>query len=226
VPFLCQNITNKSPVISHSNEQGYVRDEKEFFPSTNDPTVNDIAIYSEPVEGTWIFAGCSGTSDKGIWLSTNGGNSWNQKLSDVDIYSVDFASATIAYAGSGNGIYKGIRESGIWTWSKLDNSPSYQINSLKAINEDIVYAATTYGMYKTPDGGDTWYEINEGIYTNIMFSLIIHPQNSQTLFAGGEFSVYKTTDGGVEWSEITKGFKLLNLKVNNILTISKDKDLK
>ncbi len=186
-----------------------------------DVSVNDITITTDPVKGTWIIAGCSQTLSRGIWLSTNGGNDWNQKLSSVDIYSVNFADQFTGYAGAASGVYK--TEDGGGYWVLLTDSPQYT-NALKAITTDKVYAATNYGMFMTPDGGNTWYEINEGIYTNIMFSLIAHPQNSQTLFAGGEFSVYKTTDGGSIWKEIIYGFKIKiseNIQKSSITVIKK-----
>ncbi|HEC77944.1 MAG TPA: hypothetical protein ENI34_02235, partial [candidate division WOR-3 bacterium] len=69
-------------------------------------TVNDIAITHDPLRGTWIIAGCSGSSDRGIWLSINGGIDWDQKLSDVDIYSVEFANQSTGYAGASSGVYR------------------------------------------------------------------------------------------------------------------------
>jgi photosystem II stability/assembly factor-like uncharacterized protein len=200
--------------VFKTEDGGETWDAKDISSGT-DPYVNDIAITHDPLRGIWIIAGCSGTSDRGIWLSTNGGNNWNQQMSNDDIYTVEFANQSVGYAGADERVYK--TENGGGYWVLLTDSPQYT-NSLKAINEDIVYAATRDGgMYKTPDGGATWYEINEGICARKLLCLISHPSDYQTLFAGGKFSLYKTTDGGGIWKEVIEGFKILNLKdISNI----------
>ena len=157
-----------------------------------------------------------------VWKSTDGGDHWDQKLSDVQIFSIDFATQFTGYAGSNEGVYK--TTNGGEYWVLLPNSPQYSIKDLKTITTSKVYAATGSGMFMTEDGGDTWEEINEGIYTNRMFSLIAHPENSQTFFAGGEKGIYKTVNGGKNWQEIIRGFKLSNLK--SVSNLPKNKNFK
>ncbi len=191
--------------IFKTEDGGATWDEKPLPTSPVNPYVNDIAITHEPLRGTWIIAGCSQTSNRGIWLSIDGGDNWHQKLSNVHIYSVNFATQFTGYAGSEEGVYK--TEDGGMHWTLLPNSPQY-IKDLKTITTNKVYAATTTaGMFMTEDGGATWEEINEGILASMLFTLIIHPEDTQTCVTGGMFSVYRTVNGGISWQEKTKGWK-------------------
>ena len=176
---------------------------KDIIPGQTDPSVNDISIISTPSEGTKILLA---SSSKGIYLSTDLGETWECRLADVAIYSVHYANEFLAYAGANEGIYKST--DGGFTWSKLENSPKSAC-AIRSVTTNTVYAATRSGMYKTTDGGNTWHEINQGIRARDLNSLVIHPDDNQTLFAGGMLSVYKTTNGGNSWSDITKGYKLL-----------------
>ena len=178
--------------------------------------VNDMAITHDPLRGTWILAGCSGTEDRGIWLSTNGGNDWNQKLSDVDIYSIEFATQFIGYAGAASGVYK--TENGGVTWTPLGSSPAFQINDLLAINTLVVYAATNDTMHMTTNGGASWDRINTAYRCEKALSLLVHPQDNQTIFSSADWCIYKTTNAGAEWSEITDGYhpaKLVDVTTNS-----------
>ncbi len=181
-----------------------------WSPLSNFPNVrvNDIAITHEPRRGTWIIAGCSQTLSRGIWLSTDGGDNWDQTLSSVNIYSIDFAHQFTGYAGSNEGVYK--TTNGGEYWALLPNSPQY-IKDLKTITTSKVYAATGSGMFMTEDGGATWEEINEGICARLLTTVIARPDDSQMLFAGGRLSIYKTIDGGTNWADKVKGYPVTEI---------------
>ncbi|MBN1954796.1 MAG: hypothetical protein JW900_07075 [Anaerolineae bacterium] len=85
-------------------------------------------------------------------------------------------------------------------------------------NPDVMYASTGIfdreayndvgvGVLKSTDGGETWFQINNGLNTLFIGFLEMHPTNPQILFAAaGNHSyregsgVYRTTDGGEHWS--------------------------
>ncbi len=207
--------------VFKTEDSGATWDEKPLPTSPANPTVNDIAITHEPLRGTWIIAGCSQTLSRGIWLSTNGGDNWHQKLSNVHIFSVEFATQFTGYAGANEGVYK--TEDGGMHWALLPNSPQY-IKDLKTITTSKVYAATGSGMFMTEDGGANWDAINVGICARRLSTVMVHPQNPQTLFVGGKLSIYKTIDGGGIWKEVIKGFKVSDFESNTFDYVDKKAD--
>jgi len=78
-----------------------------------------------------------------------------------------------------------------------------------------LYAATSEGVYKSIDSGETWIEKNDGLpWDKRAMTLVINPNNSSILYvtiwatsgsktwAGG---VYKSSDGGNSWDEKNSG---------------------
>ena len=111
------------------------------------------------------------------------------------------------------------------TWSNKDNglptSPGWKQNSLAIdnVDPDIIYATTTSGVYKTVNGGDSWYAANSGItFTNI-YAVSIHPEAPQILYvashSGSNGYVYESVDKGNSWTEIGSG--LSNTKINDLV---------
>ena len=74
-----------------------------------------------------------------------------------------------------------------------------------------VYAGTSYGLFKTTNGGANWSEINNGLTNLNVYALAIAPATPSTVYAGTSNSgVYKTTDAGANWSEINTGPERIN----------------
>lgn len=92
-------------------------------------------------------------------------------------------------------------------------------------NSNIIYASTGIfdrmavkgeGILKSTDGGETWFQVNNGLYPLVINALAMHPNDPQTLLAatGGQslfFSddpnnrisgVFITHDGGDTWKRI------------------------
>jgi photosystem II stability/assembly factor-like uncharacterized protein len=69
-------------------------------------------------------------------------------------------------------------------------------------NPMVIYAGTFgTGVFKSVDGGENWFSINQGIYNLQIYSLAIDPIHPSTLFAGTYHSqIFKSTDGGSSWS--------------------------
>lgn len=68
-------------------------------------------------------------------------------------------------------------------------------------NPATVYAGSWgAGMFKSLDGGATWFPINQGLGNMYINSLAIDPTQPQVLYAGTyRDQVYKSTDGGQSW---------------------------
>jgi photosystem II stability/assembly factor-like uncharacterized protein len=78
-------------------------------------------------------------------------------------------------------------------------------------NPDIAYAMTSLhetdtaiGVYKTVDGAQVWFPVNNGldVFTN---DLQIDPLDPDILYAAAESGIYKTTDAARTWRKASTG---------------------
>lgn len=86
-------------------------------------------------------------------------------------------------------------------------APSINELTIDPQNANIIYAATTQGVYKSVNAGSSWTAQLEGLGTYgglEVTNLVIDPTNSQTLYIStwGD-GVYKSTDGGQNWTLLT-----------------------
>lgn len=85
------------------------------------------------------------------------------------------------------------------------SNPSIIYAGMRASRRNIDHdfpARKSYGMYKSTDGGENWFAINNGLnttYINI-HAVAVHPGDANTAYAGTwKDGLYKTTDGGSSW---------------------------
>jgi photosystem II stability/assembly factor-like uncharacterized protein len=103
------------------------------------------------------------------------------------------------------------------TFPEMSNG--FPIETITSINSIVVHprdADTAYvltslhetetaiGIYKTTDGAQTWYPVNDGldVFTN---DLQLDPINPDILYAATESGVYKTTNGAQTWQKASNG---------------------
>ncbi len=129
---------------------------------------------------TFYFGGAAG----GVWKTTNGGITW-RNVSDK--YFKTAAVGALAVAPSDpNIIYAGMGE--------------------PFIRGDM---ATGDGVYKSDDGGKTWFSV--GLKnTHVISEIVVNPNNPQVVFVAAlghvfgnnkERGVYRSTDGGKTWKK-------------------------
>lgn len=124
------------------------------------------------------------------------------------------------YGGPGCGIYRSY--DGGDTWIELMNGLPFSSPSvgrigidISASDPDILYAIYAdnigyfTGVYKTVDGGDSWFRTNDGDLDGMYSSygwwfgrISIDPVDPDIAYAIG-FDLYKTTDGGNSWPLIS-----------------------
>ena len=57
------------------------------------------------------------------------------------------------------------------------------------VENDVVYAGTAGGIFKTENGGDhwtDWFDASSGLNNGEVNDLVIHPDDSERLFAATE----------------------------------------
>ncbi|UCE19680.1 MAG: T9SS type A sorting domain-containing protein [Gemmatimonadota bacterium] len=213
-------------------------------------SMDEIPIFSltiDPSNPNNIWAGTQNA--KGIYRSTDGGESWVKKDDGVTEgneisfrgFGVHPSNSNIVFAGAEintgrwgkafgqvrGKIYKttdkGENWSSVWfdeslvrfvLFDYLDPQIMYASTGIfdREAWEDQSYKGAGVGILKSTDGGDNWFQINNGIPDSLgyLFTgfLEMHPTNPQILFAAsgnntwGNGGVFRTTNGGQNWSKV------------------------
>jgi photosystem II stability/assembly factor-like uncharacterized protein len=169
---------------------------------------------------TWYAAAVSG----GIWKTTDEGKTWTNLTGDLP----NLATNTMAmapsdhntiYAGTGEG-YGGVgmvggggifkSENRGQTWQLLtattinDNFQYVNKIIIDPNNKDILLVATNKGIYKSTDGGSTWYGVYEKGYA--VQDLANDPTTFSIQYAAAYgFGVLKSVDNGETWYPANNG---------------------
>jgi len=96
-----------------------------------------------------------------------------------------------------------------YKWSRINSMQFLERDQITALvihpdDPDVIYAGMyKSGIYKTIDGGISWFPIQQGLTRGWIDTLIIDPQDTDTLYAGVNLAgVYKTEDGGENWRHL------------------------
>ena len=158
------------------------------------------ALAVDPRDANRVFAAALGhpygaNQERGIYLSTDGGQNWQKVLSkgenvggsDVEI---DASNPDVVYAG-------------MW---ELRLGPWEDGNQ---------YQGTGGGLFKSTDGGKNWKPLTNGLPKGVIqVNLTIAPSQPSRLFAavagargetgqGSEVAIYRSDDAGENWQRIT-----------------------
>ena len=184
--------------------------------------VDRIAFH--PTNPNIIYAGCP---SGGLWRTTSGGTLWyamTDFLPSIGIGGivVDHANPNIIYVltGDGDGCLGGYvsamgytrRSAGVYksydggyTWQETGTLPvsgAYYGYDLvqDPNNANILLAATSNGLFKTVNGGASWYEVLSGRISDVKY----RPGSSTGVYAarwGGD--IRYSTNGGESWTAST-----------------------
>jgi len=137
------------------------------------------AIATVPGKPQVLFAGSVGG---GIWKTTDAGASWNP----VTSFGATLSVSSIVV-------------------NPLDTNVMYAATGEGFYNGDAIRGA---GIYKTTNGGSSWYQLaaasptasSDWLYVN---RLSMHPTNPQILLAATNGGVYRTTNSGSSWTKVS-----------------------
>lgn len=169
------------------------KDEGETWEPANGGLAFSTAVncFASNETGLWI-----GTYN-GIYLSTDNGDQWTEKTSDLeDKYIICMtAHGSNVFAGTQSGLY--VSEDGdSWTPVQISESEDGPIRALGTIGNKI-FVSLEQGVYSSINGGESWTLSNEGLPAGNRTDFI---QAGDKIYAPGLFSIYVSDDGGEEWS--------------------------
>lgn len=154
-----------------------------------------------------------GSNTPGLYISTNGGNTWTlSSLSNVGIISIamspTFATDNTAFAACDScELYKTTNAGATWTPLSLPGSPQGMAKvAVSPSSGEIVFAAAIFGgIYRSTNGGSTWSEITQTESIRAM-DIEISPNFAvdHTLLVGTvQYGLMISTNGGSTLSQVT-----------------------
>jgi photosystem II stability/assembly factor-like uncharacterized protein len=165
------------------------------------------AITVDPNNSNIIYVGAPAG---GCWKSIDAGNSWTpltDNLSSLGVsgIAIDPTNSNIVYIatgdGDGNDTYSiGVLKStdGGATWNSTGlNWNTTQARVMRKIiidptNPNILYVATSHGLFKTTDAGANWISVLSASIRDVEFN----PFNTNTVFTCTNTTFYKSTNSG------------------------------
>jgi photosystem II stability/assembly factor-like uncharacterized protein len=173
----------------------------------------------DPVDSNVLYVGSAGGS---AWKTTDGGNTWKSLYDDMVTLSVtdirvNPANRNTVYVVTGDadgfgdysvGVLKSYDGGTTWanigpsTWS-LDSFRMARALVINPLDTNELILGTNVGLYRSNNGGASWYKLNNNSYRRILFS----PDDTSIVYATVELSsgaqVYRSTDGGYNWAPVT-----------------------
>ncbi len=131
----------------------------------------------------------------------------------ANIHSIDQCASNpdVLYCGGETGgVYKTVNKG--LNWEHV--TKGYYMNTIRALavnpnNPDEVIATSQGELWKTNDGGTTWYITGDAAFQAIYitaYDIVYNPEFPNIVYAGCEQGFFKSTDGGDNWTEILSNF--------------------
>jgi photosystem II stability/assembly factor-like uncharacterized protein len=139
-----------------------------------------------------------GTDDGNVQLTRNGGKAWTNVADKIGGHPGHWVSRVIAShhdAATAYATITGYRADDfkpyVWkttdygaTWTSIaGNLPNEAINVIREDrrNPNLLFIGTDYGVHASLDGGKTWQRMKNGITTNPVHDLAIHPRENELI---------------------------------------------
>jgi hypothetical protein len=196
------------------------------------------------VSGTNLFAG---TSERGVFLSTNNGSSWTAVSEGLPRLAYDTTnyssiqclavSGTNLFAGtSGGGVFLSTNNGTNWTAvnsglidTEITSDPAARsvVNVLTVSGTNLFAGTDGGGVFLSTNNGSSWTAVSEGLprsaydTTNYYYySIQCLAVSGTNLFAGtSERGVFLSTNNGSSWTAVSEGLPRLAYDTTNYSSI-------
>ncbi|HEY6491333.1 MAG: transcriptional regulator [Terracidiphilus sp.] len=157
---------------------------------------NPLVVYA----AAWTLSHEGG----GLWVSRDGGRSWNEPAGlrgqSIRAFVQAPSDAAMLFAGTLEGVFRSNDDGA--TWTQISPEGSKEIHEVESLavdpaNPEIVYAGTWHLPWKTNNGGKNWHNIKKGVIDDSdVFSIIIDPLKPHVVYASACSGIYKSETGG------------------------------
>ena len=169
--IISPDLTTNDPLKQDQDNSGGLS--KDNSGAENHTTIFTISESELDENVIWV-----GTDDGNVQVTTNGGQSWTNTVSNIP----DLPKNTWCYHIEP---------------SLLDKATAYAVFDGHTANDKTPYA------YKTSDYGQTWESIISGGVEGVVRNIQVDSENPNLLFLGTEQGLYITMNGGKEWYKFT-----------------------
>ena len=153
------------------------------------------SVDESPVVAGLIWVG---TDDGNVQVTRNGGRAWTNvtdKIAGHPGYWVSRVIASHHEAGTAYATATGLRHDDFkpfaWkttdygaTWTSIaGNLPNEAVNVIREDrrNPNLLFVGTDFGLYASLDGGKAWQRMKNGITTNPVHDLHVHPREQELI---------------------------------------------
>jgi uncharacterized protein (TIGR03437 family) len=190
--------------------------------------IGRISLALAPSNPLVIYAALVRSSDQqlsGVYRSPDGGNSWTRLPAPATLFDSAgqgqgyFDNCLAVDPRDPNVVYLG----GVELWKSTDGGATWRVLSLSADgrtrvihedqfsiafkpgNPDTLYVGNEGGIYKSPDGGNSWQSLNIGLPITQFNFVAVHPQNPLIVLGGTQGQGLVRFSGSSVWAQLIRG---------------------
>jgi photosystem II stability/assembly factor-like uncharacterized protein len=165
-----------------------------------------------------------------LYESEDGGETWfsNPNFWATSCYDIalDSVNPSIVYMATNGGLLKKTVTNGLVNWETINGISSAKCISIDTKTNNLYvnsYSGYYTGIYKSTNGGQSWFEIDNGISfpnnSKTADLIVVDPNNNNTLYTLiNGVGLYKSIDGGNNWTfiqnEIAANIYILTITVD------------
>ena len=174
-------------------------------------------VHVDPSNANNVYIG---TPAGGIWKSTNAGNGWiplSDNLPQIGVsgIAIDYSNSNVIYIATGDkdaadtysiGVLKSVDGGATWSTTGL----TFSNTSTRAgdilihpTNNQILWCATSVGLYRTTNAGATWQMVRSGNFSQ--GSIRLKPNNPSIVYAVSNTRFFVSTNTGANFTQVTTG---------------------